>query len=184
MSDQSKLGLGKIITSHQERDAIHVAVVPVVAGEKLQPGTHVGLRDGKAVSFPTQMFGVVDPFLKRPVQEDQTFWLFLYPGSITSLRHEWTHPAFPVIYPKSESALDPEGESRRWMEGFAHQVGYSYGELIERMTDVIANDGGWVGDDDAQDRFNDVKTELLFHASRVIGVPMPNPENVYFSCAC
>lgn len=43
MSDQSKLGIGQIIATEQFRDAIHVAVAPVVAGEQLHPGDHVGL---------------------------------------------------------------------------------------------------------------------------------------------
>lgn len=49
MSDQSKLGLGQIITSQQERDAIHIAVAPVTAAEKLNPGDHVALtQEGEA----------------------------------------------------------------------------------------------------------------------------------------
>ena len=38
------LGLGKIITTPQKRDAIHVAVVPVVASTTLKPGTRVGIQ--------------------------------------------------------------------------------------------------------------------------------------------
>lgn len=90
------LGIGKIITTPQTRDAIHVAVVPVFAAEKLFPGNHVGISGplmhaGRAFGAPV---GIVDPYLTLPVEQGQEFWLFLYPGSVTSLRHVWTHPAF------------------------------------------------------------------------------------------
>jgi hypothetical protein len=44
-----------------------------------------------------QPIGVVDPFLVKPVEPGQRFWLFLYPGSITGLRHVWSHPAFAAV---------------------------------------------------------------------------------------
>lgn len=44
------LGLGKIITTPQQRDAIHVAVAPVVANSELKPGQRVGfVREGSIV---------------------------------------------------------------------------------------------------------------------------------------
>lgn len=86
--------LGKVIEGPAGRDAIHVAVAPVVAGVFLEPGQHVGLfADGTAK--PTKPhIGIVDPFLTQPVEKGERFWLFLYPNTVTSLRHVWTHPAF------------------------------------------------------------------------------------------
>lgn len=88
------LKLGQIITDAQQKDAVHIAVAPVNAAETLNPGDHVGVRDGKAYE-KSKHIGVVDPFLKRPVVIGETFWLFLYPSTVTGLRHEWQHPAFP-----------------------------------------------------------------------------------------
>jgi hypothetical protein len=84
---------------HARRDAVHVAVAPVVAAAHLLPGQHVGvLADGRA-GADEEPIGVVDPFLTEAVRPGQRFWLLLYPGTITSLRHVWTHPAFTVKVP-------------------------------------------------------------------------------------
>lgn len=130
MSDQSKLGLGKIITTEQFRDAIHVAVAPVTAGESLSPGEHVALdEDGEARSIDNPI-GVVDPFLLKKVKAGERFWLFLYPGSITSLRHEWSHPAFDAAGQSIPS--QPTTDSEKWMRAWAEEnisSGYNYSDL-------------------------------------------------------
>ncbi|HYF50513.1 MAG TPA: hypothetical protein VEJ63_13970 [Planctomycetota bacterium] len=89
---------GQLITDgERRRDAIHIAVAPVAASSRLSPGQHVGLiREGNVelVGPSKRNIGIVDPFLSAPVEEGQRFWLFLYPGTITGLRHVWTHPEF------------------------------------------------------------------------------------------
>lgn len=90
--------LGQIIEDgDRRRDAIHIAIAPVTAAERLTPGQHVGLvkRGNLELVGPCdRAIGVVDPFLTEDVEPGQRFWLFLYPGTITGLRHVWTHPAF------------------------------------------------------------------------------------------
>ncbi len=96
----ANLNLGKIITTKQNRDAIHVAVAPVAAGENLKRGQRIYLSDGKAFvevrgNRDADAIGIVDPFLPDiTIKSGQWFWLFLFPNTITALRHEWTHPAF------------------------------------------------------------------------------------------
>ena len=95
--EQYKPNLGEIPGEDARRDAVHIAVAPVVAGEMLLVGERVGLReDGKAVqeSEDAKAIGIVDPFLIESIGEGQRFWLFLFPGTITDLRHVWSHPAF------------------------------------------------------------------------------------------
>ena len=88
--------LGQLLGSAEQRDAVHVAVIPCVAGIELQPGDHVGVFMGKNgyIADPfVEAVGIVDPFLTHPVGPQHRFYVMLYPNTITSLRHEWTHPA-------------------------------------------------------------------------------------------
>jgi hypothetical protein len=86
--------LGSIIGPDEKRDAIHLAVDPVEAGERLRPAEHVTLVGGKAwLAGPGHGIGIVDPFLEENVARGERFWLVVYPRQITSLRHVWEHPA-------------------------------------------------------------------------------------------
>lgn len=97
MSEQPKLG--QLPDNTAARDAIHIAITPVTSAERLTPGQHVGLIPGTfdRVTTTTPHVGIVDPYLTSPVQPGQRFYLCLYPQTVTSLRHEWTHPAFGVV---------------------------------------------------------------------------------------
>ncbi len=84
--------LGKLIDSDAERDAIHIAIFPAEAIERLVPGQDVGLAETKGsgliphVCRSTSPIGIVDPFLKALVFPGQKFWVLVYPNTITSLR--------------------------------------------------------------------------------------------------
>jgi hypothetical protein len=94
--------LGHLADNTARRDAVHVAVAPVVAGEELSPGERVALgKYGEAYGPTSKPIGIVDPFLTENVQRGQRFWLFLLPNTVTSLRHVWTHPAFKVTIPEA-----------------------------------------------------------------------------------
>jgi hypothetical protein len=107
--------LGDLITDgDRRRDAVHVAVAPVTAAEELRPGQHVGFTPAGQTELvgpvdPSQHIGIVDPFLKDQVHPGQRFWLFLYPNTVTSLRHVWTHPAFAPRVPAMPVSAVKEG---------------------------------------------------------------------------
>lgn len=95
--------LGTILTGDEKRDAIHIAVIACEAGEVIDHGDDVCIRDGKAYSAhnprdlddpANRALGIADPFLPgRHIHPGERFWLLIYPRVITSLRHVWTHPA-------------------------------------------------------------------------------------------
>jgi hypothetical protein len=97
MSDTPKVG--QLIGPDEKRDCIHVAIAPVIATCILKPGQLIGWDDvmddrEHVTSLTTEPIGIVDPFLRDGVRTGDRFYMFLLPGTITSLRHMWTHPAF------------------------------------------------------------------------------------------
>ena len=72
---------------NNNRDAVHVAILPMYAGTDLKPGQGVG-SDGYASDTP---IGVADPFLKE-IKEGDQFYCLMNPDSITNLSHTWSHP--------------------------------------------------------------------------------------------
>jgi hypothetical protein len=168
--------LGKIIWRLDEpatRDAVHVAIAPVVAGEALLPGTHVGLdADGKAIKTGSHI-GIVDPFLANPVSAGGRFWLLLYPNSITSLRHDWSHPAFP--------SGDQKTDARTWIEWWAIQLDQSY-ESLMKAADL------WVEAGEYTQSYKEVDYDLwpVFwgHYEKLTGRRPKSMEDTFFTCSC
>lgn len=110
--------LGTIIGPFEQRDAVHLAVFPVQAGEaKLRPGDHCYIgADGKAYLAESSAigFGIVDPFIEQKrLAEGDWFWLMVYPRQITSLHHVWEHPRFPA----STTGMTKE-QSELWLREF------------------------------------------------------------------
>ena len=121
--------VGRIISSAEYRDAIHIALCPVASDEKLSPGQAIALVGDRKVSASGYHIGIVDPFLRAEVAPGQWFYMFLYPNTITSLRHEWTHPAF---------GEDPvKGLSEQWIRKFADSIPLAYEVLMSGAA-------GWV----------------------------------------
>lgn len=107
-----------------ERDAVHVAIAPVVADENLKPGDRVEINaSGRAFKGPNPI-GIVDPFLNYNIIKDDEFYLCLFPGTIVSLNHVWRHPAFNQ---------DKE-TSIKWIEKFAEVIGQSYDDLMATVS--------------------------------------------------
>lgn len=130
------LKIGQLIEGSAQRDAIHVAVVPLVAGETLYRGTRVRLKSGSLEvvlkgDYNEDAIGIVDPFLSDDycwrLEKGQRFWCFLFPGSVTGMRHEWQHPAFMNVRP-------PGSMDEEWLREFADRWNFDWDELIQAAT--------------------------------------------------
>lgn len=175
------------------RDAVHVAVFSAVSNEHLFPGQDVGLmgedeRD-KVVGEAKDAIGIVDPFLREAVHAGERFWVFLYPRTITSLSHQWAHPAFtqdvPVVVPQPSKA-----ESEAWLLNFCALGDCpSYHTLMEAAARVASGEPGSEYEDDylhfdGVDAHGEIPPEFWDHVSVVLGRPILGPRAKYFSCSC
>lgn len=202
MSDKRKVTtdaletLGTIIESGG-RDAIHLAVEPVIAGMGLMPGQDIGIRDGEAFKYmvnektPVKLVGIVDPFLKEPVLKGQMFWLIVYPRQITSLRHVWEHPDFaekklPIT---PESTLTEKEISEQWIKGFAERI-QQHPERLMLAAETWINsegDGRWPkytydNSETYKDYYNEFP-EFWEHYEIVTG-RAPRSAETFFTCSC
>lgn len=106
--DKPKIGQLVPLADMVGRDAIHVAVLPVVAGAMLCPGDDVGVGEDGRATTAAHAIGIVDPFLQETVKEGEGFWLFVYPGAAEPVRHHWTHPLLDAIKPRPTPEPTPE----------------------------------------------------------------------------
>jgi len=198
--------LGMIIGPNEKRDAIHLAVENVVASQWMEPGDHINFIHGSKVNVEVVKeghgIGIVDPFLKAPVEKGQRFWLVVYPREITSLRHVWTHPSFSdelgeESAPSSDAedriefvkALDGTHVSERWIENYADSVGLDFDELMEAADDWVQSqvNGGWGEYLNRGELLDGVQLSQDFwrHYTKVTGneVEDDHKQN-FFTCSC
>lgn len=127
MKEDTQKTIGQLLTDETLRDAIHIAVVPVIAAQDLWPGRKVKLVYGSTNTVALQDYGghigVIDPFLPGMVRKGQKCWLFLTPNTVTGMRHEWTHPEFDQPHVAA-------GESEEWLRNFASKWNFDYNEML------------------------------------------------------
>lgn len=175
--------LGTLITTDADRDAVHVAVVPIKAQVVLIPGQRVN-KDGLPLGSPV---GIVDPFLTDVVKPGQTFFLCLFPETVTGMTHRWSHPAFDGR-PEPGEVAPPSGKSasRAWIDDFAGQFNMTGDALIAAAREVQR--GGWAitqyGGQDWQDNFDNRRAEFWQHYAAVTGEAVRETDANVFSCSC
>lgn len=176
MSEKQDLNLGQIIHGNPERDAIHVAVAPVIAACELKPGQHIGLLDGEASPGAKKLIGIVDPYLKSNVRRHQKFWMFLYPNTIIGMRHHWKHPDFTYEENSKERA-----EVR--IRQIAQELDVDYEDLISHAQSYLEYGDYWC----EGGRFDGVYLPDDFWDSYEILFDVKVPQNEkysFFSCSC
>jgi len=174
--------LGQLLKPDDKRDAIHIAVAPVVCVDSnLIPGAHVGFVKGETPSndeavsaHAEKKLGIVDPFLRESVKRGERFWMFLYPNTITSLRHDWSHPAFECDVQHSREEIDK----------MSRIVGIRYERMMAAAAEYLENDEYChMGDNED---YNGVDFEQFWKHYEIVTGKKVNQDKKYcfFSCAC
>lgn len=183
--------LGTIIGNSEKRDAIHLAVEPVIAGEySLLPGEHVGVwknADGVLVAGYGDSLGIVDPFLREPVKPHERFWLIVYPRKITSLRHVWTHPDFDDVEDLVTIDYANYRASEKWIRDYAISINVGYDEIMDFTRVYVADESKYPDYWSQGDRFEGTSLpyEFWIHYENVTQTKVPeNRKESFFSCAC
>ena len=122
----------KPIPDNSGRDAIHLAVEPVVAGTTIFPGQHINIENGLAGPSESPI-GIADPFMASPAKQGERFWLVVYPREITSLRHVWSHPSFPDEATQTSARSDSE----KWLIKYAEEIDEDFDTLIDAAKNFL-----------------------------------------------
>ena len=112
--------------------------------------------------------------------------MFLYPNTITSLKHNWTHPAIPDV--QEDKIEELRAESEKWMRAWA----------MEHVSDDYYGSGAKVSEDDAyafaieageenyigpyESARDHIDNEWWNHWERITGKVGKRDEG--FSCSC
>lgn len=181
--------LGQTPDSTAERDAIHVAVVAMIAAVDLEPGQRVSFAENGGASHATSgglTIGIVDPFLHGTVRKGDRFWMLLLPGTVTGMRHHWTPPQFLAREPGATET----DEGKATAIAIAAICGKTYNALMEDAAE-FAGDGSsgwneWITDN--SERYKDVPGEMWkkfwAYYERTTGNPAPHDKWAPYICSC
>lgn len=167
------------------RDAIHLAVEPMLAGETLYPGQRIDIRGKYAFAARGEGVGIVDPFLPTDegIHKGQRFWLVVLPRAITSLRHVWSHPAFPEIGPDPVVDGAKNAKSTLWVTNFAQSCDMDYDKLMDGADAYLAHGDYITGGSELEGQ--NVPDEFWLHYCILRGKEVPrDKQDSFFSCAC
>lgn len=186
------LPIGQLIEDEQHRDAIHIAVAPVICGaEELIPGQRIGFIEHgnteRVGSHAEHRIGIVDPFLTRNVFLGQRFWMFLLPNTITSLCHDWTHPAFEAAAPTTKRAAVHRSDSETWLRAAADAIDLTYNALMRDAKTWVECKEHTVqhGSESWRDSGIGSNPEFWHHYEIVTGTIVPEDrKRSFYCCSC
>lgn len=176
--------LGQLVSPTEQRDAIHVAVIPMLASEMLRPGQRVGIVGDGIAGPSSDVVGIVDPFLLDVVPKHAGFWLCLLPNTVTGMRHHWVHPQFEARG-QSLHDLSEKAASEAWLREQCDDLGCDFEDLVGASSRLVYGSYIVSGlNESARDHWYDIEDEFWKHHEIYTGVKTPEENRGGFSCSC
>ena len=169
--------LGELCNEQSQRDAVHVAYLPVKAHKVLYPGQKTGAKGRD--SSDSKPIGIVDPFLETRVEPGQWFKLCLFPGSVTGMRHHWECPLV------SAETTNDKAEAEAWLREQCKPLGCSFEDLVDPHGDLVT--GEYILNDmneAARDRWYEIQDEFWERRKIYTGVDVDEDRRGGFTCSC
>lgn len=194
MSNETKLGTKP--NGNEGKDAVHIAIIPIRAAERVFSGMEVFInKDGEANRCLSNEMavGIVDPFLNKKddmVEKGSYFWLCLFPKTVTSLRHEWEHPLFPSNFSKNKNSDLDIAISEKWLQDYVSENCPQWEDKEDKglslFLDFVENER-WIYycGKDCHSFKEVIEPDLLFyHLSIVLGKKIDYSYFESFTCSC
>lgn len=188
------IGIGRLIgAAMPARDAVHIAVAPVTLAQNMAPGDNVKLREGSQTTVvlcdQNERIGVIDPFLtQQDLPAGTRCWLFLVPGSITSLRHDWSHTAFKdAPAPAKLSAFTEKEKAEAEIARFANICDQTVSRIMNAAdTWVEYEEYTYDNSESYKEATNEDWSRFWAAWSVVTGRKVPKRQygNNFFTCSC
>ena len=191
MKDVAARLVGKQLPAMTEADAIHVPVLPVILDEAMRPGEWVVIEKGQARLPKRSDTGIcqevpsaiIDPFLLQnnayirkdvgKLPKGARVFAFMRPGSITSMRHVWTHPDHDY--------------DEAWLTDFAAEFELSPDGLMEAAARYLTTGSCLVTGFDTPDAgYDNYKLKRFWHIyyARTQDPMAKDRDDGFFTCSC
>lgn len=174
MSINKKTFLGKVPVELGLKDAVHVAIVSLRAGQALSPGDSIKMNaNGEAIwCNAKESFGVVDPYRTNKIPRGGYFWCQMNMDEIENVKHVWSHK-------HSFDKPTVEFKPNQYLEGYAKNLGVTYEVLMSTLEEYQPNEDrvaytGTLSEDELEEAQDDLDSDIWYEWSRETGYEFDN----------
>lgn len=181
--------LGQLIDplTKPQRDAIHIAVMPIQTNwsdfKPAQPIHIDAKREAHRVDDTHPQNAIIDPFLKESTGFDRVWvWAVLLPNTVIGMRHHWLHQTIPD---SDGTVVDANmSEAERYLREAAGVVGRNFERFIYDLDDYFEDSGNYIHMGENEDYKNLDWSVVWEHYKTFKGVELRDGLYCPYLCSC